>query len=78
MFAPTIGVLISTKFNYPDFLGTWAWSTFGRLRPVHVNGVIFGAFSTLFLGLTYYITPRLAGFPSGTGSGAIRCSRSGT
>jgi len=63
MFAPTIGVLISTKFNYPEFLGTWAWSTFGRLRPVHVNGVIFGAFSTLFLGLTYYITPRLCGIP---------------
>ena len=34
---------------------------FGRLRPVHVNGVIFGAFSTLFIGLCYYIVPRLAG-----------------
>src|SRR5262249_9103057 len=59
MVAPTVGVLISTKFNYPDFLGEWAWSTFGRLRPVHVNGVIFGAFSTLFMGLAYYLTPRL-------------------
>src|SRR3990172_8791264 len=61
MVAPTVGVLISTKFNYPDFLGDWAWSTFGRLRPVHVNGVIFGAFSTLFMGLAYYVTPRLTG-----------------
>lgn len=61
MFAPTVGVVIATKFNYPDFFGTQAWSTFGRLRPVHVNGVIWGAFSTLFIGLTYYITPRLAG-----------------
>jgi cytochrome c oxidase cbb3-type subunit I len=61
MAAPTVGVLISTKFNYPDFLGEWAWSTFGRLRPVHVNGVIFGAFSTLFMGLAYYVTPRLCG-----------------
>ena len=25
--------------------------TFGRLRPIHVNGVIWGAFSTLFIGL---------------------------
>jgi cytochrome c oxidase cbb3-type subunit 1 len=61
MFAPTIGVLVSTKFNYPEFLATHAWSTFGRLRPVHVNGVIWGAFSTLFIGLAYYLTPRLAG-----------------
>jgi len=61
MLAPTVGVIISTKFNYPEFFGTHAWSTFGRLRPVHVNGVIWGAFSTLFIGLAYYVTPRLAG-----------------
>ena len=61
LFAPTVGVIVSTKFNFPEFLGTQAWSTFGRLRPVHVNGVIWGAFSTLFFGLAYYITPRLAG-----------------
>src|SRR5499426_313531 len=61
MLAPTIGVVISTKFNYPEFFGTHPWETFGRLRPVHVNGVIWGAFSTLFIGLAYYVTPRLAG-----------------
>ncbi len=61
MLAPTVGVLVSTKFNYPTFLGDHAWSTFGRLRPVHVNGVIWGAFSTLFIGLCYYVAPRLAG-----------------
>src|SRR2546427_9089997 len=61
MFAPTVGVVVSTKFNYPDFLSDQAWLTFGRLRPVHVNGVIWGAFSTLFIGLCYYVTPRLAG-----------------
>ncbi|TIL82486.1 MAG: cytochrome oxidase, partial [Mesorhizobium sp.] len=26
-----------------------------------VNGVIFGAFSTLFIGLCYYLVPRLSG-----------------
>ena len=35
--------------------------TFGRLRPVHVNGVIFGAFSALFIGECYYLVPRLCG-----------------
>ena len=63
MLAPTVGVIVSTKFNYPELLGTQAWSSFGRLRPVHVNGVIWGAYSTLFIGLSYYVTPRLAGVP---------------
>ena len=61
MFAPTIGVTISTLFNFPDYLGDSLYLTFGRLRPIHVNGVIFGAFSTLFIGLCYYILPRLTG-----------------
>lgn len=61
MFAPTIGVTISALFNYPDYLGTSKYLTFGRLRPLHVNGVIFGAFSTLFIALCYYIVPRLCG-----------------
>jgi cytochrome c oxidase cbb3-type subunit 1 len=58
---PTIGVLVSTKFNYPEFLGDLPWLTFGRLRPIHVNGVIWGAFSTLFIALSLYIVPRLSG-----------------
>ncbi|PYN10329.1 MAG: hypothetical protein DME05_27795, partial [Candidatus Rokuibacteriota bacterium] len=61
LFFPTIGAFISTKFNYPTFLGDLPWFTFGRLRPMHVNGVIWGAFSTLFIGLCYYIVPRLTG-----------------
>src|SRR5262247_3218003 len=58
---PTIGALVSTKFTYPEFLGDTAWLTFGRLRPIHVNGVIWGAFSTTFIGLCFYIVPRLTG-----------------
>ena len=61
MFTPSIGVTISSLFNYPDYLGTTLEFQFGRLRPMHVNGVIFGAFSTLFIGLCYYLVPRLCG-----------------
>src|SRR5207247_8534272 len=61
LFFPTIGVFVSTKFTYPEFLGDTPWLTFGRLRPIHVNGVIWGAFSTLFIGLCHYIVPRLTG-----------------
>ena len=61
VFAPTIGVILSIKFNYFDFLGGISWLTWGRLRPVHVMGVIFGAFTTAIIGLTYYMVPRLCG-----------------
>lgn len=61
MLFPTIGVILSTKFTAPEFLGGTPWLTFGRMRPMHVNGVIWGAYSTLFIGLCYYIVPRLAG-----------------
>ena len=58
---PLVGLVVSIKFHYPEFLGQTSWLTFGRLRPVHVNGVIFGSFSTPVLGLLYYLVPRLCG-----------------
>ena len=61
MVTPSVGVALSGLFNYPDYLGNSLGLTFGRLRPVHVNGVIFGAFSTLFIGECYYLVPRLCG-----------------
>lgn len=63
MLTPTAGVTISAMFNFPDYLPPALELTFGRLRPVHVNGVIFGAFSTLFIGLCHYLLPRLCGVP---------------
>jgi cbb3-type cytochrome c oxidase subunit I len=60
---PLIGLLLSIKFHVPEFLGDQSWLTFGRLRPVHVNGVIFGAFSTAILGLCYWMVPKLCGRP---------------
>lgn len=61
IFMPVVGVFLSGMFTYPDYAGVAPYAQFGRVRPVHVNGVIFGAFSTLFVGLCYYIVPRLAG-----------------
>jgi len=58
-FAPTMGLLVSIKFHNPEFLGDSSWLTFGRLRPIHVNGVIFGVFSTGLFALTFYMVPRL-------------------
>src|SRR5437773_10103109 len=65
---PTVGAVVAPKFNHPHFLGGVAWLSFGRLRPIHVNCVIWGAFSTLFIGLAHYVVRR----PSGV-RGAGRC-----
>jgi cytochrome c oxidase cbb3-type subunit 1 len=58
---PLVGVLGSVKFHNPGFLDGIPWLTLGRLRPVHVNGVIFGSFSPAFWGLVYYLVPKLTG-----------------
>jgi cytochrome c oxidase cbb3-type subunit 1 len=60
IIAPTFGIILSLTFNYPDLLSS-EFFHFGRLRPLHTNGVIFGVFSTLFLGLIYYMVPKLTG-----------------
>jgi len=71
---PTVGALVAAKFTHPDFLGDVAWLSFGRLRPVHVNGVIWGAFSTLFIGLAHWIVPRLCGVRvAGARAGPLLC-----
>ena len=60
---PFVGILVSIQFHNPEFLGGVPWFTFGRLRAVHTNGVIFGSFTTAFIGLLYYFVPRLCGTP---------------
>ena len=65
LVTPSIGVALSSLFNHPDYLGNAIGLTFGRLRPVHVNRVIFGAFSTLFIGECYYLAPAPVWRPRG-------------
>jgi cytochrome c oxidase cbb3-type subunit 1 len=60
---PFVGILVSIQFHNPEFLGGMSWSTFGRLRSVHLGGVLFGSFTTAFIGLLYYFVPRLCGTP---------------
>jgi cytochrome c oxidase cbb3-type subunit 1 len=60
---PFIGILVSIQFHNPEFLGGISWFTFGRLRSVHLGGVLFGSFTTAFIALLYYFVPRLCGAP---------------
>jgi len=53
-----IGVIIAFQMVLPD-LNFGPWLTFGRLRPVHTNGIIFGFTGSMIFATMYYSFPRL-------------------
>lgn len=57
------GTLVALKFNFPDLLGGQAWSTWGRLRYNHTQGIFFGWLGNAFLLFLYFAVPRLADRP---------------
>ncbi|MFN7923161.1 MAG: cbb3-type cytochrome c oxidase subunit I [Bryobacteraceae bacterium] len=56
-----IAIIIAAKFVWPELLGSVAPLTYGRLRPLHVNGMLFGWLLAADMGLAYYMVPRLCG-----------------
>jgi len=57
------GILVATKFTFPEFLGGHSWLTWGRLRYNHTQGIFFGWLGNAFLAFFYYAVPRLANRP---------------
>src|SRR6266481_620614 len=57
------GILVATKFTFPEFLGGHGWLTWGRLRYNHTQGIFFGWLGNAFLMFCYYAVPRLADRP---------------
>lgn len=56
----TLGMIMAIKFFVPTFLTDSAFDTFGRIRPAHVNGLLFGFLSSGLIGAMYYVAPRLS------------------
>ncbi|HVU18257.1 MAG TPA: cytochrome-c oxidase, cbb3-type subunit I [Candidatus Didemnitutus sp.] len=54
-----VGVLIATQLNYWQANFGRAWLTFGRLRPLHTNAVIFAFVGNMMFAGIYYSTQRL-------------------
>jgi cytochrome c oxidase cbb3-type subunit I len=54
-----LGLVTSLKFQAPDWLTGSALLTFGRLRPVHLNLVIYGWASMAGIGVALWMLPRL-------------------
>ncbi len=57
------GLLASLKFNLPDWLGDISVLTFGRIRPAHLNTVIYGWASLAGAGMNVWLTTRLCRVP---------------
>ncbi|MEO6001953.1 MAG: cytochrome-c oxidase, cbb3-type subunit I [Opitutus sp.] len=54
-----VGVLIATQLNFWQINFNTAWLTFGRLRPLHTNAVIFAFVGNMMFAGVYYSTQRL-------------------
>ncbi|MDQ3930497.1 MAG: cbb3-type cytochrome c oxidase subunit I, partial [Chloroflexota bacterium] len=59
--ADFVGLIAATQMISPDFLAGIPFLTFGRLRQMHTNGVLFMWLSMAQLGGFFYIVPRLCG-----------------
>lgn len=65
------GVMVSAKFNFPDWLSGSAALTFGRLRPLHLNIVAYGWISMAAIGVALWLMPRLLRTPLEGGKWAV-------
>jgi len=54
-----VGVLIASQLNFWRLNFDVSWLTFGRLRPLHTNAVIFAFVGNMMFAGVYYSTQRL-------------------
>ena len=54
-----VGLLLATMFLFPNLTDGISWLSFGRLRPLHTNAVIFAFVGNAFFAGMYYSMQRL-------------------
>ena len=59
----TVGVLIAAQLYWPALNFDSQYFQFGRLRPLHTNGVIFGFVVNLLMATSLYIVQRTSKVP---------------
>jgi cytochrome c oxidase cbb3-type subunit 1/cytochrome c oxidase cbb3-type subunit I/II len=55
----TIGMIAAGYLIAPDFMSNIGWLVFSRIRPVHVNVVLFGFVVPGLLASAFYLVPKL-------------------
>ena len=53
-----VGVIIAAQLTWPDFLGGIPWLSYGRLRPLHTNAVIFAFGGSGLFATAYHVVQR--------------------
>ncbi|MFO7562992.1 MAG: cbb3-type cytochrome c oxidase subunit I [Enhygromyxa sp.] len=56
----TLALITSLKMHLPGLLSDAAWLTFGRMRPAHLNSMIFGWASLSGIGTLLWLQARLS------------------
>ena len=54
-----VGLIVALLFIFPNILEGISWLSFGRLRPLHTNAVIFAFVGNMMFAGTYHSTQRL-------------------
>ena len=55
----TVGLMLAFLFIFPNYMEGISWLSFGRLRPLHTNAVIFAFVGNAIFAGVYYSTQRL-------------------
>jgi len=53
-----VGVLIAAELAWPDLVPAIPWLSYGRLRPLHTNAVIFAFGGCALFATSYYVVQR--------------------
>ena len=59
LLATLLGILTSFKMHSPDFLSGLPFLTWGRIRPAHLNALIYGWGSMAGMGTAIWLMARL-------------------
>jgi cytochrome c oxidase cbb3-type subunit I len=60
LLGSVLALVASLKMHIPGFLSNWEWLTFGRVRPAHLNTMIYGWASMGGVGVLLWLQARLA------------------
>ena len=55
----TVGLMVAFLFIFPNYMEGISWLSYGRLRPLHTNAVIFAFVGNAIFAGVYYSTQRL-------------------
>ena len=53
-----VGVLIAAQLAWPELINGISWLSYGRLRPLHTNAVIFAFGGCVLFASSYYVVQR--------------------